>query len=722
MILGTPETLQEVGGIAKSEPTPAEDIVVKHNYERYIRARDGGHTKYCKDAVKFDRFYSDDQWEEADLKKLQAEGRPALTINQAKSTINSVLGEQISRRVEVKFKNKKGGSEEVATLLNKVFQSIGDDCGLDYVESQVFSDGLIQDRGYFDVRIGFKENMRGEVEIVSKDPLDIVLDPDAKEYDPSTWGEVFTTGWMSVDDIATTYGAKKAEEISLFASAGSCYKDDSVVYEEKRFGDIPESGGDALGGQSYSSYGEDSRTLRKVRVIDRQYYKLKRCQYFVDPNTGDSKLVPADWGSERAAAFAEQNGLFINDKVERRVRWTVTADKVLLHDAWSPYSTFTIIPYFPYFRRGRPTGMMRGLISPQELLNKVSSQELHIINTTANSGWMVEEGALSGMTTDELKKQGASTGVVLTVARNRMSGIQKIQPNQVPTGLDRIGQKASSNFRIISGVNDAMLGTASAEVSGVALESKKNSGAVQLDVPLNHLHLTRGMVAKKILELVQNFYTEERLLMVSDPIHNDRPDEPVVINKAQEAAGTVMNDITVGEYSVVVSSQPSRDTYGDIQFAELMSLRQIGVQIPDDRVIERSNLENKQDLATEIRQLTGRGDPTPQQQEQQAQQQALVMRKIELELAELEATVHNIQSSTMLNQAKVMGAESGANTRLSELEAKVQLKREEIELRKRLQTVVQLGKLEHAALVSKAKQNQMMLERSLGDTNISGGD
>ena len=61
--------------------------------------------------------------------------------------------------------------------------------------------------------------------------------------------------------------------------------------------------------------------------------------------------------------------------------------------------------------------MVRNLISPQEQLNKISSQELHIVNTTANSGWIVESGSLTGMTADDLEEHGAETGLVLEYNR-----------------------------------------------------------------------------------------------------------------------------------------------------------------------------------------------------------------------------------------------------------------------------------------------------------------
>ena len=72
--------------------------------------------------------------------------------------------------------------------------------------------------------------------------------------------------------------------------------------------------------------------------------------------------------------FADTYGLGIISKKMRRVRWTVTADTVVLFDDYSPYDHFTIVPYFPYFRRGKPFGMVRNLLSPQEQLNKITSR------------------------------------------------------------------------------------------------------------------------------------------------------------------------------------------------------------------------------------------------------------------------------------------------------------------------------------------------------------
>lgn len=667
---------------AVGKMTPAEQQEVSSKqWDRYVRARDNGHLEYVEMAKKCDAFYRGDQWDESDVAALDAEGRPALTINTVLPTVNTVLGEQSTRRADVQFKPRRGGDEAVAHTLTKLYMQIADNNKLDWVEQQVFSDGLILDgRGYFDVRIDFSDHVEGEIRITAKDPLDILIDPDAKESDPKTWNEVFETKWMTLDEIEELYGKKKAEELRFIAENGNGYGRDSIEYEENRYGDL-DSTDDYLGA---GIPGDDEyRNVRALRVIERQHKRMTRVMCFVDPETGDTRDVPEPWSEAKAKKFAKQYSLNLIRKVKRKVRWTVTCDKVVLHDDWSPYNDFTVVPYFAYFRRGRPFGMVRNLLSPQEQLNKIASQELHIVNTTANSGWMVESGSLVGMSSDDLEEHGAETGLVLEYNRGSTPPV-KIQPNQIPTGLDRISQKAALNIKAISGINDSMLGTDSAEVSGVAIQAKQNRGAIMIQVPLDNLRKTRQYLAEKILDLVQTFYTERRVIMITNEEDPLKPREPMVINE-MTPEGQIINDLTIGEYDVVISTAPARDSFDEVQFAEALNLRQVGVAIPDDAIIEYSHLARKQELAKRIRVLTGQEPPTPEQAEAMAMQQQMAMQQLQLEIAKLEAEVRKLQSDAAVNMAKVQDmADVQPQLRLTELQSQIDTKMEELQLRRDL--------------------------------------
>jgi hypothetical protein len=667
--------------MAKIKTQSIEDQqLAQQQWNRYVRARDNGHLQYVEMAKKCDAFYRGDQWDQVDLAALEAEGRPALTINTILPTVNTVLGEQSTRRADVQFKPRRGGDQDVASVLTKLYMQIADNNKLDWVEQAVFSDGLIMDgRGYFDVRMDFTDHVEGEIRITAKDPLDILIDPDAKEYDPKTWNEVFETKWMTLDEIEELYGKDKAESLRFVAENGNGFGRDSIEYEETRYGKTDTSQ-DYLGAAIPGN--EDYRNVRALRVIARQYRKMGRADFFVDPNTGDQREVPENWGEQKAKKFAKQYNLSLISKVVRRVRWTVTCDKIVLHDDWSPYDDFTIVPYFAYFRRGRPFGMVRNLLSPQEQLNKIASQELHIVNTTANSGWMVESGSLVGMTADDLEEHGAETGLVLEYNRGSNPPV-KIQPNQIPTGLDRISQKAALNIKTISGVNDSMLGSDGAEVSGIAIQAKQNRGVIMIQVPLDNLRKTRHYLAEKVLNLVQKFYTEQRVIQITNEDDPLKPREPLVINE-MTPEGRVVNDLTLGEYDVVIGTAPARDSFDEMQFAEALNLRQVGVAIPDDAIIEYSHLARKAELAKRIRMMTG-VEQTPEQMEASAMQAEIAMQQVQLELARMQAEVQKLQSEAAINIAKVQDvADVQPQLKMAELQTQIALKEQELQLRREL--------------------------------------
>jgi hypothetical protein len=667
--------------VTKASATAAADELrlVSTQWERYVRARDYGHMKYVELAKKCDEFYIGNQWDPRDVKGLGS--RPWLTINEILPTVNAVMAEQSSRRMDVMFKPTRGGSQEVANVLNKVFEHISHVNKLEWVEQTVFADGLIMDgRGYFDVRMDYKHNTQGDVKIKALDPLDVLLDPDAKDADPRSWNEVITTRWATFDDIEIAYGKKKAESLRSVAENGTTWGEDSIEWREERFGSSENNTAPAM-----NTWGKDDfRNIRRLRLLERQYYKMASVNYFVDDRTGDQKKVPEGWDDKKAIKFAKLFGLSVVTQMQKRVRWTVTCDKVLLHDDWSPYNHFTVVPFFCYFRRGRPFGMVRNLISSQEQLNKVSSQELHIVNTTANSGWIVENGSLSTLKPEELEQVGAQTGLVVEYNRGFTPPV-KILPNQVPTGLDRIGQKAQANIKTISGVNDAMLqGDAKdADLANPMKMVQQNRGTIMAQVPLDNLAKCRHYLAEIVLDCIQNFYTEERVLQITNDNDPTHPREEITIN-GMTPEGFIVNDVTTGKYDVMVTTVPARDTFDDVQFLEAMALRTVGIHVPDDAVVEYSHLARKGELAKRIRQETG-VDKSPEQQQMEMMMQQMQIQAAQLGVLELQGKVEKLKSEAALNMAKAQDTSQIApQIALAELQAELQTRMKELETRKEL--------------------------------------
>ncbi|MGB0969436.1 MAG: hypothetical protein ACPGVG_00535 [Mycobacterium sp.] len=617
------------------------------NWKAYTRARDAGHSEYVREAAKFDRYYRGDQWDPADRQRLEAEGRPVLTINAILSVINAVLGEHSTQRASIAFKPRKNAAQSTADVMTKLALHVQDNNDYANVENTVVGDGLVEDRGYFDIRVDFSDNLAGDIKITAKDPRTVLPDPYARDYDPSTWNEVITTQWMTLDDVEVHYGKDKATELK-HRDLEDFFGRDSVELEPQAFGDEYEGTmGSEYAGTDVS---QSQRSVRRIRVIERQFRKLGRGESFVDPVTGDTSAVPEHWEPERVAAFAQKFGLQRLSRISKRIRWVVSAGDVVLHDDWSPYTHFTIVPFFPYFRRGKPFGMVRNLTSPQEQLNKTASQELHIVNTTANSGYAVEEGSLVNMTPEELEERGAETGIVITYAPGKEPP-QKIKPNPVPTGITNIKHDSLGSLREIAGVSSEMLGNSGGEISGVTLSGKIGRGLVQLQVPFDNLGRSRRILARVMLDMIQSYYTDNRVFQITNWDYGQESAEDVEINGTDEH-GEPYNDLSLGEYDITVSSQPARETFQDSQFAQAVEMRNAGIVVPDHVVIQNSNLENKHDIADMVARMTGFAPPTPEEVQMAQQEQQIAMQEAMLGLEELAAKVQQLQATAALTAAK----------------------------------------------------------------------
>lgn len=612
---------------------PINTDLATRTWVRYAWCRDNGHQKFIEKADLCDRFFRGDQWRPEDLSALQRAGRPAMTINKILSTVSNVLGEQIRNRAEISFRPKSGAPAETAEALTKVFKHISDQNKLDWLRSDMFADGIIQSRGFLDIRVGYKDSVGGEVEITHLNPKNVIVDPDAENYDPDTWADVLTTKWVTADDIAVLYSDEDAEYLRSRQESYFPYGYDSIQAYRDRVGD--------RFNPMYSGGYDDSNVMRNLRIIERQYRKLDKQKHFVSQD-GDTRPVPETFDRNKIAYFVDHFGFQVITKLVRRIRWTVVCDNVVLHDDWSPYKHFTVVPYFPHFRHGHTLGVVENLLGPQEILNKVSSQELHIVNTTANSGYKVKVGALANMSIEELEVKGAQTGLVIEVNGDPDKDVQKIQPNTVPTGLDRVSYKAEEHIKTISGVSDSMQGFDREDVAAKAIQAKRQAGSTNLIKPLDNLTRTDHIIARNVLDLVQEFYTEERLMTITKNSVTGET-EDLVVNQAT-AEGTIVNDLTLGEYEVVVSSVPVRETLEDSQFEQAMALREAGVMIPDDVLIDSSRLQRKTEI---LKRMQGDQDSP----EAQAQRQ-LQLRAQAAEVAKAEGEAAQKSADAGLKQAK----------------------------------------------------------------------
>lgn len=676
--------------------------LARAQFQRYTYLNETHHKSFVEKAEKCNDLYAgDNHWDESVKSQLQAENRPALTINMIFAVVQALTGEQITNRSETSYRPRAGGAtDEVAEALTKVSRQIDDNNDYDYLKTDVFEDGIISSRGYFDMRVEFDDHLQGEVRITKENPANIIPDGESDSYDPENWRDVIKTTWQSIEELENLYDTKAVDTL---ASKSPDYTDDYFGINSVRanfanakgyWGGFPSSlnTGDGMGQRHGSMLGDpELRFLPTVRLIERQYRLFTDVESFWFPETGDLREIPSTWDEARIREFVDYANRSLGrvetiSERKKRIRWTVSADDQILFDEWSPYKSFTIIPYFPHFRYGRTIGAVENIIDAQELLNKTLSQELHIINTTANSGWLVEEDSLVNMDADELDERGAKTGLNL-IYRKGAEKPEKIQPNQVPTGVDRLSSKAQSFIHDVSTVTKTVLGQDREDVAARAITAKQERTSVNLSRIMDNLERTEAMVGKKKLELMQQFYTEERVIQIAGKSEARPEQEVLTINQTvvdeETAEETVVNDLTLGEYSTVITSVPARDSLEDTQFEEAVKLKELGVEVPDETLVEVSRLPNRAEIAREI--ANAKQDPLVRREREATVAETAA--KAELRKAEVQKTAAEAEEKKFeaaKNLAALKEPESTPEIRKLNLELEIMREdhRHKMELRK----------------------------------------
>lgn len=573
------------------------------NWQRWEYVSMRGHRAYIEGARLRDRMYRGEQWTDEERAVIESEGRLCETANLIMPKVNAAIGYQIANRVQIAFRPRgQGADDEKAQTLSKVAMQIADNVGYRWKETQVYGDGLIEDRGYFDIRMSFDDNLSGEICIKDLDPRSVIPDPDSNSYEPDGWQDVTVTRWLTLAEIEWMFGknARNQVEKAGAPSEDTDFGDDTEAEGRNKFGD-------RTSGLHYDAYlGPEQTSMPRWRVIDRQYWETVDGQVAVWP-TGDVRRFDNMTPEQRAKAI--NDGAVVMRRPVRQVRWLVTTYDVVLFDGVSPYEHFTVVPYFPIFRRGQTVGLVANAIGPQRMFNKSMSSLVHSISTTANSGWMAEEDSLANMHETELESRGAQGGLLL-VYRKGAAKPEKIQPNQVPTGVDKVIERAATNVEAVTGINEAMVGQTEGQLSGLATQSLQFAAQQQLAVPLDNLSRTRHLLAKLILKLIQRFYDAPRILRITERGPDGKEVSTELPINMPQPDGSILNDLTMGEYDVVVSEQPLQVTFQNSQFVQTMEMRKAGVRIPDPFVIQHSNLERKAEIIEAMQQQTAPTDPT----------------------------------------------------------------------------------------------------------------
>lgn len=565
------------------------------------------------------RYYFGEQWDEATVQALNRGKRPALTINRVKPTIRTLSGYMRQNSRDLKVLARRGGAQGAAEIYTHLLKHTYDQSYAEWNNAQAFLDGVICGKGFLSLDIDYQQDpISGQLVINREDPFLILEDPFSVKYDLSDARFVFRMRWMDKDQI-----------VSMFPEAKDAIeKVDSQLAEAK---DMDIETDDYTDVES-----------QEMSEVNKMRYLVKECWY---RTYGKKKLlVHKKNGTIDNADDYEQEALdeiLANDPdadvVERTMPTLnlkiLLGDTELSHqeDPYNGMSRFPIIRFadeLVYADKPMIRGEVCDIIGAQDELNKRRSQALHLLNTTANSGYITEEDAMSEGQYRKLESMGSRPGVVVQVKQGKMGALQRIQPAQLSTGHVQLSQMSDADIKAISGINADLLGVEDTNAtSGIAMEMRRRQGLINVEPVFDNFDFTLRILGDTMLEIIRNtdVYTPEEI-------------EYLIGDKTIKMAdGVVLQPEDVhnfmksrrGQYGVVISDQNANPTQRKADFREMLgAIKELGLPIPPEMIIESSDFPFKDALLENMKQQQMQAPPgmeqgLPEPQGDPVQQQAI---------------------------------------------------------------------------------------------------
>lgn len=525
------------------------------------------------------RYVNCEQWTPAELTVLRARGQPPISFNYVRRKTEILCGLERKARTDPKAFPRTPAEDDRADAATQALRYIADDQDFQALRSGVFNEILVE--GFGGCEIGLEDDGKGGCNVTLKQvPWDRIW------YDPHSRQDDFLDArykgiiiWMDRDQL-----------YEMYPDAPDVIDDSFSTGDATQYDDRP----------GYMTWTDSNRT---------------RC-----------RVVQCHWSQEGAwwnATFTRAGYLTEPKRSMFKDRHGKSACPLILRSAYTDLDNTRY-------------GMVRDLISPQDMINKAYSKALHQMSVHQA---IAEQGAVQDE--DKARRELAKPdGLIITTPGLKF---------EIQDGVNMAqGQMALLTHAVqemqLSGPNAAMSGTDPRELSGRAILAQQAGGATQNEPLADGLRMWARQVYEMCWMAAREYWSAGKWVRVTDDLNETRwvginrpitlQDElaampqqqrAVVMQRMQpplqpgdprlEQVIRIENDITDLDVDITIQEGPDIPAMQQETFQTLVQLASIqpGL-IPGDVLIAASSLRDKDAILERMKEH--------QQQQQQMQQQA----------------------------------------------------------------------------------------------------
>lgn len=551
--------------------------------------------------------------------------RSNYSFNRVKRVVHNIEGKQRQDRKSLVVTPVENANMETADQMTKVIFHINNNDSIPETFSEACKGSLITGLNLLQIYVDYRHDpVSGTIRCDRLAYNSYIIDPFFRKYDLSDCRYLWVRRYLSEEEVISLL----PEQSDIIQSLP--LKDT----QDGRFNYLPEM---------YNMHA-------RLYTYDEYYYKTFRKQkMLIDTQTGECKewLYPSQEEQLQRFLRAYPQITVVEQEVPTIKLAIIVNDKVL-YDGGNPsgLDEYPFVPVFCYFTPElqdfgmRIQGVVRGLRDAQYLYNQRRAIEEDILRSTVNSGFIYKESAL--VNPKDIFMTGQGKGIALTDEAS-MSDVVQIPTPAIHPSLFQVSENYSKEMNEITGLSEENLAASSEDIAGVLAMLRQGAGLIGLQGIFDGWNRALKLLGRKELLLMQNNYTPGKIQNI---LTGEKP-MPQFYQKE------------FGVYDVVVEEGLNTTTQKQMHLAQVLQLREAGVPVPDEYLLDAVTLQDKKKL---IESVVAKQEEAAKQQQQQMEIEMFKL-KAEAEMAQAKANSDNawaIERTARVEQEESMAIEKRA--------------------------------------------------------------
>ena len=497
------------------------------------------------------KFAAGDQWPVEIQNSRNLEARPCLTINKVDAYVRQICNQQRQQRPRIKCQGMNNQTDaKMAEIITGICRHVEVNSNADHAYDTAFDFAVRMGWGYWRVTTDYVRPDSFDQEIYIKpidNPFTVYFDPNSVAPDGSDAEKCLVTVVMAKENFRKMY--PDADDGGSFSARGT--------------------------GDSNSEW----VTKHDIRIAEYFYTRIESTNLVLlsDGTSSYEDELPSKEIMELAGIYEVSR----RKTFRKSIKWCkVTAMQVLEEGTWAG----KYIPIVPTYgqqcvvdNKRKKFGLVRMAKDPQRMYNFWQTSMTETVALAPKAKWIMAEGQDEGHESEWANANNTSYAY-LRYKQTDINGQpaqmpQRQVPEQPPTGIMAAAQSITQDLQAVVGIFDPSQ-LPQGNMSGKALNGQQQ----QTDMTNFHYYdnLTRSIAhtGRIILDLIPKIYSSERVMRI---IGDDGKPELTTINQKsgqQDENGVemVLNDVTIGEYDVVMETGPGYNTKRQEAVDSMMTL------------------------------------------------------------------------------------------------------------------------------------------------------